>query len=216
MAKVNWKNHIREFIVVVFGILLAFQLDRCSTDNSRQDLVEEHINYINEETQINATNLKYELISSEKNLIKIDSIIGLIINKGNTQTINELSFDIFNVGYLYIRKNAYNSLVNSGDIRFMKSFDQKKDIINMYEYYSWTQSLDEGCRMAYGNDFFPYVKQNFDLVTSKVQEPEIYYSKIYLNALATYRFALNLKIKKFKECQKEIKDFQKLLNKHKK
>jgi len=37
MAKINWKNHAREFIVVVvFGILLAFQLDRCASNKNKQ------------------------------------------------------------------------------------------------------------------------------------------------------------------------------------
>ena len=198
MAKINWKNHAREFIVVVFGILLAFQLDRCASDSNQQKLVDEHLNYIKEETKINALNLKYALKSSEENLVKIDSIIGLISKKGDIKTINRLSFEIFNVGYLYVRKNAYNSLVNSGDIRFIKSFDRKKDIIDMYEYYSWTQSMDQGCRNAYNDDFFPYVKGNFDLVNAKIQNPEIYYSKVYSNALSTYRYAIDLKIKKFR------------------
>jgi len=145
MAKIKWKNHAREFVVVVFGILLAFQLDRCASDNNQQKLVEEHLNYIKEETQINAVNLKYALQYSEQNLVKIDSTINLISKKGDIKTINKLSFEVFNVGYLYIRKNAYNSLVDSGDIRFMKSFDQKKNIINMYEYYAWTESLDQAC-----------------------------------------------------------------------
>jgi len=209
MAKVNWKNHIREFIVVVFGILLAFQLDRCSGDNNQQQLISEHIDYISEETQLNALNLKYALQSSESNLIKIDSIMTLIITKGDTEKINRLSFEILNVGYLYVRRNAYNSLINSGDIRFMKSFDQKKNIINMYEYYTWTQPLDQACRAAYQDDFFPYIKTNFDLVTSEVQESDIYYSKRFLNALSTYRFALDLKIKKFQDCQEKVKAFQK-------
>ncbi|MBC2843685.1 hypothetical protein [Winogradskyella flava] len=216
MAKVNWKNHIREFVVVVFGILLAFQLDRCASDNNKQKLVDEHVNYIKEETRLNVLNLKYSIQLSESNFAKIDSIINLISKKGDVSTINKLSFEIFNVGYLYIRRNAYNSLVNSGDIRFIKSFEEKKNIINMYEYYTWTESLDQGCRAAYFDDFFPYVKENFDLVTSMVQDPEIYYSKTFSNALSTYRFALDLKIKKFKDCEKEINDFLKVINQNQK
>lgn len=211
MAKINWKNHAREFVVVVFGILLAFQLDRCASDKNQQKLVQEHINYIKEETKINAINLKYALQFSEDNLTKIDSIITLISEEGSIESISKLSFEIFDVGYLYIRRNAYNSLVNSGDIRYIKSFDQKKDIINMYEYYSWTQSMDQGCRNAYDDDFFPYAKANFDLVNGKIQDPEVYYSKVFLNALSTYRFALDLKIKKFKECQEEIDGFLKTI-----
>lgn len=214
MAKIKWKNHLREFFIVVFGILLAFQLDRCSVDNSQQKLITEHIDYIIEETNLNSYSLNAQIELSQKNLKKVDTLIGLVIAKGDTKIINNMSYGIFNVGYLYIRRNAYNSLINSGDIRFLKSFDLKKDIIDIYEYYTWTQSLDQGCRAAFEDDFFPYIKTNFDLVTSKLQESDIYYSKRFLNALSTYRFALNLKISKFKDCKKEIEEFQKSIKLH--
>lgn len=212
MSKVKWKNHIREFIVVVFSILLAFQLDRCSDSNSQQKLIKSHLDYLKEETELNSINLKYALKYSKINLNKLDSIISFASQKQNVELINKLCFDILDAGYLYIRKNAYNSLINSGDIRYLKSFKKKKEIINLYEYYSWTESIDEACRITYSNDFLPYVKENFDLINKSIQKDSIYYSKKFLNALSTYRFSLKLKIKKFQECEKEINTFFKDLN----
>lgn len=208
MAKIRWKNYLSEILVVIIGILIAFQLNQCSENNKQQKLIDAHINYIKEETKINEINLGYAIKYSKVTLKNLDSIIDLVLKKGASKKINELSFKALDVGYLYVRKNAYNSLINSGDIRYISSFEKKKTIINMYEYYSWTQSLDEACRIAYLDDFLPYLKEHFDLVTAKVQEDDVYYSKQFLNSVSTYRYALDAKIKKFEDCSKEIKSFK--------
>lgn len=213
MAKINWTNHLVEILVVVFGILIAFQLNKCSNNSSQQTLVDSHLNYLKEETVLNANTLKYTLKYSKINLDKLDSLIDMVSTKGDKRSINKLSFEVMNPGYLYIRKNAYNSFINSGDIRFLKSFEMKKDIINLYEYYVWTQSLDEGCRITYYDDFSPYVKENFDLVKATVQDDDVYYSKQFLNALSSYRYSVKLKIDKFEDCQKEVIEFQEILAK---
>ncbi|PQJ79911.1 hypothetical protein [Polaribacter porphyrae] len=207
--KTRFKTYLIEISVVVFGILMAFQLNECSSDNKQQKLIQSHLDYLKEETQINQINLKYALISAEKNLKKIDTIFTLLDGKTDLKNINRLSFEILNAGYLYVRKNAYNSLINSGDIRFIGSFDRKKDIINMYEYYSWTQSMDDGNRNSFLTDFFPYVKKNFDLVGGSIQDEKVYFSKEFSNYLSTYRHTLKLKIDKFKQCKKEIGKFLK-------
>jgi len=207
MAKIKWKNHIREFIVVVFGILLAFQLDRCASENNQQKLVKEHLQYLEEETQLNLNVIKGSIRPAENNLKLVDSVSALVIKKEEKEAINSLTFQIMNVGYLYVRRNAYKSFINSGDIRFLDDFSKKKKIVNLYEYYAWTQSIDEMHRVAFNNDLFPYIKNNFDLVTGQTQEDTIYFSKKFSNALGTYRFALDLKLNKYRDCKKVMETF---------
>jgi len=139
----------------------------------------------------------------------------LIGKKEDLTRINSLSFELLNVGFLYIRKNAYRLLIDSGDIRFMKDFSAQKRIINLYEYYGWTESYNQSTRNAYQEDFFPYIKENFDLINASLQDESIYFSKQFKNALSTYRYALDVRIKKLKDCKKEIDDFLKVMNQNK-
>lgn len=205
--KINWRNHFVEFIVVVLGILMAFQLNQCSEDRKQEKLIDAHLEYLKEEGKYNLKNLEYSIKESEQSLQKLDSTIGLIYGKGDIEKINTLAFQILNPGYLYLRKNAYNSLINSGDIRFIKSFQLKKDIVNMYEYYAWTASFDSSTREAFFAGYFPYMKDNFDMVKGELQRPEVYYDKKLLNELSTFKYTLAAKLNKFKDCKKEVEGF---------
>jgi hypothetical protein len=209
--KINWKNHFVEFTVVVLGILMAFQLNQCSEENKQDKLIDAHLEYLIEEGKYNLKNLEYSIKESEESLQKLDSTIRLIYDKGDIQSINQLAFQILNPGYLYLRKNAYNSLINSGDIRFIKSFELKKDIVNMYEYYGWTTSFDTSTREAFFSGYFPYLKDNFDMVKGTLQKSEAYYDKKLLNELSTFRYTLAAKLQKFKDCKQQVESFLKKL-----
>ena len=51
--KFDWKNHLINFALIVFSILMAFQLERCASDSREQELVEAHLEAIREETRFN-------------------------------------------------------------------------------------------------------------------------------------------------------------------
>lgn len=102
------------------------------------------------------------------------------------------------------RKNAYQNLVESGDIRFIKNFDTKQNIINLYEYYKWVESFDEISRNLYIQDYYPYLKNNFDLVAGNAQDKEAYQSQLFQNILASYSQTSKNKIQKYRDCLNEI------------
>lgn len=205
--KIDWLNHSLEFIVVIIGILLAFQLNRCSTDRSLEETVNIHINQIREETLLNKRSLEKAIKSSESSIAKFDSIIGLIRRKEDFTSINRLSMELLNINNVYIRKNAYLTLTETGDIKYIKSFKQKEDIINLYEYYRWVESFNEISANIYVNDFYPYLRDNFDLIQASVQEDSIYLSKKYQNILgAYYRTSLN-RLNKYKDCLREMNEY---------
>lgn len=205
--KNNYTKYLKEFAILVFGILLAFQLDRFAVERNQQSLVQEHLKYLKEESELNLALLDDSIELAEENLAQIDSLMHLIAMKGDTREINIGTFKLMNVGYLYIRKNAYRSFLESGDIRFLKSFDDKRKIVDLYEYYRWTESFDESHIAAFRDDLFPYMKANFDLVSAQTQQSDIYYNKTFINALATYRQTLDLKLKKYRECKQKISSF---------
>lgn len=205
--KIDWLNHALEFFVVIIGILIAFQLNECSNAKSESKTIAIHLTEIKQEAELNKYNFKSAIRGAEASLVKIDSLIELIINKEDLKKINKLSLDLLNLSGLYIRRNAYASLIASGDIRLIKDFDVKKRIVNLYEYYAWVELYNQLSYSDYGTNFNPYMVKNFDLINAEVQNETVYYSKVYLNALATYRFTLDNKLKKYKDCLKEIDNY---------
>lgn len=204
LKKIDWLNHFLEFSVVIIGILLAFQLNKCSSDKTQRQLIETHLTQIKEETKINKHSILSSIKYDEENLIKLDSVINLIQKKENFDIVNNLSLELLNLGGVYIRKNAYLNLTETGDIKFISDFSQKERVISLYEFYNWVQSFNDISMNLYREDYYPYLRDNFDLVGGTTRSVEIYTSKKFQNILGAYYRTSQNRLQKYKECLVEI------------
>jgi hypothetical protein len=211
MKKINWPNLIAEFLVVLLGILIAFQLNTCAVNKKQEQTVENHLTYLKKETTFNKSNIEKGIDFLKANLQKVDSLITLIQTNGDVTLMNTLSFDLLNYGSAYLQKNAYNSLITSGDIRFINNFNLKTKTINLYEFYTWVELDDKIGVDAYTKNYFPYVHNNFDLLTATPQSKDLYTTKEFKNILGTYRYSLKKRITKYEDCLTQINNYLQLL-----
>ncbi len=210
--KIDWLNHSVSFAVVLTGILLAFQLTQCSEDRKQQRTIENHKRNILAETEVNKGNLIWTLNSAEKNLAIVDSLIWLIREGEDLKTINKLSIELLTTGSAHFKKNAYNALVESGDIRFMKDFDGKSETINLYEYYKSTEFSDYiGYQYSY-NPYSVYLLDNFDMLNNKVQKEDVYLSKKFGNLIGSYKYFLQQRVDMYKTGKENIDNYLELTN----
>ncbi|MCI4669228.1 MAG: hypothetical protein MRZ79_13920 [Bacteroidia bacterium] len=209
--KINWLNHIIEFIVVVISVLLAFQLNNWSVKREHKKVVSMHLDQIDEETRYNKIALTSVLELSEKQLALLDTLIVMLAKdeSNDLSTINKACFRLLNIGNVYLKRNAYISLTGTGDIRFLDNFEEKNRVISLYEYYDWVESIERIAISNYNENFFPYMNQNFDMVQAKVQKEEVYRNKKFINALATYRYGEKQKVDKYKDCLEVVESFLK-------
>lgn len=205
--KIDWLNHSLEFIVVIVGILIAFQLNKCSSEKEQKSTIDIHSTEILKETRLNKTSFENAIKYDELNIAKMDTLFNLLKEKDDYAKINQLSFELLSLGGVYIRKNAYQTLIETGDIRFMKNYEDKQRIVNLYEYYKWVESFNEISLNLYTSDYYPYLKNNFDLLEASIQEEEIYTSKEFKNILGAYSRTSKNRLQKYKDCLIEINKY---------
>ena len=205
--KIDWLNHSLEFVVVIVGILIAFQLNKCSFENEQSLTIDIHSKEIIKETNLNKTSFENAIKYDELNLMKMDTLFKLLENKNNFIKANHLSLELLNLGGVYIRKNAYKILIESGDIRFIRNYEEKQNIVNLYEYYKWVESYNEISMNLYTSDYYPYLKNNFDLVKGSIQKDEISTSKEFMNILGAYYRTSQNRLQKYKDCLVEINKY---------
>lgn len=205
--KIDWLNHSLEFIVVIVGILIAFQLNKCSSEKEQKSTIDIHSSEIHKETQLNKTSFVNAIKYDEINIAKMDTLFTLLKKKEDYSRINRLSFELLSLGGVYIRKNAYQTLIETGDIRFMKNYEDKQRIVNLYEYYKWVESFNEISMNLYTSDYYPYLKNNFDLLGGSIQKEEIYTSKEFKNILGAYYRTSQNRLQKYKDCLVEINNY---------
>lgn len=210
-GKQHWAKYGLEFLTVLIGILIAFQLNEYATNRKQQKTLQNHFQYISEETHRNDRSLDRAIQNSNRSLSVVDTLISLVQNNGNVKKINELAFRALNFEGAYIQKNAYLTLTESGDIRFLNDFELKSKTVLLYEFYQWMASVEEIGFIAMREDYYPYMKENFDMLNAQVQAREVYFSRKFVNALALYRYAMTERLKKYKECKEQVRLYLEVL-----
>lgn len=99
--QIAWLNYGMDLLVVVIGILIAFQLNRWAAERQQATLVDNHLQQIREEAKFNRATLQSTLELNETNLAKLDTIFTLLRTSKDYDKINEMSMDLLNLGVAY-------------------------------------------------------------------------------------------------------------------
>lgn len=209
--KIEWAKYGLEFLTVLIGILIAFQLNEYTVSKKQQKTLNNHFEYILGETEQNEVNIDKAMKAANFSLSVVDTLISLINDESNIERINLLAFRALNFEGAYIQKNAYLTLVESGDIRFLDDFKLKSETVLLYDFYNWMASIEEIGNIALTENYYPYMQENFDMLNAKLQDRSIYFSKKFINALAMYRYGLNQRIQKYKDTLEKVQFYLKVL-----
>jgi len=214
--QIDWLNHSLEFIVVLIGILIAFQLNKCSDDHAKANLLENHLHYLRTECQENQSRLESAITHIHAQLMNCDSLLTEITEGKDITKIRNFSTRLLDMRPVDLVSDSYRVLVESGDIRYLDDYDQKRRIITLYESFDDVQNINDSNQKLYDNHFYPYLKENFDLVNwAKVkiqskEEASAYYSNAFGNTISTYRYLLNTKMNTCKTELKMIEEYLRL------
>ncbi len=199
-AKIDWPNHLISFVLIVMSILMAFQLEKCSSDRKEDTLVDAHIYEIVEETRYNRRNLTGLIGKLTEDQFQLDTLLQLIhAEEGDVRRINGLVFKMMNVGGLYLKKNAYASFTESGDIRFLDDFEEKSDLVALYEYYKLAEIQNTLLVESFNERYFKHVSENLDLYRARPQPIASYRDRTFVNSISSYRFFLTVCLRVYKQ-----------------
>lgn len=211
--KIDWLHHGLEFLVVLLGIWIAFQLNKCADSNSKRSLILSHRNYLTTECEENIFRLGKGIEHSLSQSLKADSLLVEINRKQDINRIHRLATELLNLQNVILKEDAFSVLVQTGDIRFMEDLEEKRMLISLYESFSYTENANLNLQKLYDTHFYPYLKKNFDLVNwnyvklEEVKDKSAYYAGEFGNTISTYRFLLGAKIRAYKSCKENIEAF---------
>ena len=156
-----------EFVVIVLGISVSFWLNELSIDNQNEDErikvlnslkmeINEIRDYTNEREKTWTTDLKLlnELLLPRNGIIDTDSILKITTSKSRIETFLVI-YRVFDPPM-----NRYYSIINSGDLKFVKS-DKIKEILSRlhntsFSYVETTVEYEKQLKQS----FLPFLSQN--------------------------------------------------------
>lgn len=199
-SKIDWPNHLISFVLIVLSILMAFQLEKCSSDRKEDKLVDAHFFEIAEETRFNKRNLVSLIDKITQDQLQLDTLLLMIhAEDADTRKINGLVFKMMNVGGLYLKKNAYASFTESGDVRFVDDFEKKSNLIALYEYYKLAEVQNQLLVESFNERYFQHVSDNLDLYRASPQPIASYRDRAFINSISSYRYFLAVCLRTYKQ-----------------
>lgn len=208
--KIDWLNHGLEFFVVFIGILIAFQLNKCSDNQTKRELIQNHLASITLECEENQVELAKYIAQCEHQLKICDSLLEEIAAQATPISIRNHATNLLDLRNVDLVTNAYEVLAQSGDIRFLSDYAKKKEIISLYDSFEQVEQVNNSLQKLYDNHYYPYLKTNFDLVNwynilaASDEERQLYYSKEFSNIVSTYRYLLLVKQRVYVEQEERL------------
>lgn len=163
----NWFAVTLDFVVVVVGIFLAFQIERWYSDQLRQESLESRILELSEDFAENEAVLKSSIEARRVGFAAAEFLL----------TADDLESDQLTPNVFYkalaeasqtltprIRRGAYDVLISTGEIEFIDDESLKTDLVGYYTFFEEFLVFNQGVWSQHRNTLEPYVSRNLDHV----------------------------------------------------
>jgi len=136
MAKATWKYTLREIIIVIIGISIAFSMNKCADNVKNNKLRKEYL--INLKSDVEADKVQLEKnIKAINNKLKTCAEIIPILNSDQDPDMRSMNniFEIVKYENFSLKNITYKTLINSGDLKLIDDFKMKTSIQQHYSNY---------------------------------------------------------------------------------
>lgn len=184
--KTTVKEYLIEFIIVIFGITIAFWLSNLGEIKKENRLEEVYLEQLRGDISIdiNAFDRGIKRSSEKGNFLQkgLAYVLNQDRNKLSADSIAKYAITLGDFGSFFTPTNdTYLTLQQSGDLKIIKNMELKKKLVTLFKYYDIIKNEQSNITQALDDNFFPDMYQNFDLITNTVMEPSFFRSTMTIN-----------------------------------
>ncbi|WP_421765570.1 hypothetical protein [Ekhidna sp.] len=130
MAKVNWSDHLFNFLAVILGVSLAFFVSRESEKSKLKAEFNQNIAAILEEVESDIYTFEdYQIPDNKAKLTLMKEAIQMIASQTGGDSINVKMMSFFDVNNYAPTNITINSLISSGRLDLISDFELKNKIL---------------------------------------------------------------------------------------
>lgn len=137
MTKKTWKYTLREIVIVIIGITIAFSMNKCADNLKDNKLKTQYLTNLKSDIEADKIVLKKNVEAINKKLAVCAEIIP-VLNSNKTQNMQLLNniFAIVEYENFSSKSTTYKTLINSGDLKLIDNFELKSAIQEHYANYN--------------------------------------------------------------------------------
>ncbi|MGI9547268.1 MAG: DUF6090 family protein, partial [Flavobacteriaceae bacterium] len=198
---------IGEILLVMIGILLAFQVDSWNDDwlrrkqelnyykNVREQLVHDRLSIIGNQQ----FNYRY--------LIQFEHAIDIIENNDRTEidSLGKIIINLTEYSDFDRQGNIYETLVTGGEIKLLKNKDIIDGIRNLEGRYIYMNRMENIHWEVIMQDVLPSIGDNLKFRSAQIQQPDMVYSYRFQNLIIGLQSIMQEKDTIYLETNRSIK-----------
>lgn len=177
--KLNWKAHFVELAIVIIGISVAFWLNSLASNRKDRQLEQEFIADLRTELRIDSVRLDYQIRFNERKVASLVKGMAMLDRDRTMANVDSALFYTNQIGhydFFFPENFTLISMLESGDIKLIRSKEIKKELIRLqrkYDYIDWVQN---NFLKALDDNFFPMLMKKVDMQSGFVNDPAFLYS----------------------------------------
>ncbi|WP_405576332.1 DUF6090 family protein [Winogradskyella sp. Asnod2-B02-A] len=135
-TKATWKYTLREIVIVIIGITIAFSMNKCADNIKDSKLKKQYLTNLKSDVEADRLQLEKNIEAINKKQIICSEIIP-VLNSEKDQDMRLMNNIFAIVKYVnFSPKNiTYKTLINSGDLKLIEDFKLKTAIQQHYANY---------------------------------------------------------------------------------
>ncbi len=197
---------IGEVILIVVGILLALQIHNWNQRRVNSAIEIQYLENIGRQLKEDLTEITGNRLYNQEYLQQFQQAV-LFIQNNEHDKIKEVAAISANLSkYSDFRRksNAYQSLVNSGEVKFLKNYEIIENLQSLEETYTLINRLEETHHAAIMNFAVPTLVDVLNFNTLTVQKPEVLFDYRYQNMFVLFNGLMEEKEDIYLKAQKKI------------
>lgn len=136
MAKTTWKYTLREIIIVIIGITIAFSMNKCADNLKDNKLKIQYLTNLKSDVEADKVQLAKNIEAIDQKIKTCSELIPMLNTdaKQGMPLMNNV-FIILQYETFSPKNITYKTLINSGDLKLINDFQLKTAIQGHYSNY---------------------------------------------------------------------------------
>jgi|APTNR8051073442_1049403.scaffolds.fasta_scaffold00856_10 hypothetical protein len=136
LKSLNWRDLLKELFIVVLGILIAFALNNWAQNRSNDSLLQDYLISLRTDLAADTVEMTENLNVLHRNMAFVQSLMPHFYREmPGRDTIAASFFKRSIFPYFNAHDATVNTLINTGNLKLIQSFELKKALLDHYDKY---------------------------------------------------------------------------------
>lgn len=136
LKSLNWRDLLKELFIVVLGILIAFALNNWAQNRSNDSLLQDYLISLRTDLAADTVEMTENLNVLQRNMAFVQSLMPHFYREmPGRDTIAASFFKRSIFPYFNAHDATVNTLINTGNLKLIQSFELKKALLDHYDKY---------------------------------------------------------------------------------